>query len=177
MQRHPHVFPDGELDGVRMASSDMNQAGIGDTWERLKSESRQQRQQHGALDDVPHALPAIQRAQKLQRRAARVGFDWPDATGPQNKLHEEAEEFAAALRHDDAEQIEHELGDLIFTCVNLARHHDIDAEQALARANRRFETRFASMEADANNQGRALEELSLQELEALWLRAKRPLPA
>ena len=170
--RHPHVFPDGELDGVRMVAGEMDLTTIKNSWERSKGESRHRRQQQGTLDDVPRALPAIQRAQKLQKRAASVGFDWSDSSGPQQKLREETQEFAVAVCDDDPEQIEHELGDLLFTCVNLARHHGLDAEQALSRANRRFENRFAQMETQASEQGRTIKDFSLQEFEALWQSAK-----
>jgi ATP diphosphatase len=172
VERHPHVFPDGCLDGRRADSTAMDEATIKHTWEALKQDQRLRRRQHGALADVPLALPAVQRAQKLQRRAARVGFDWPNVEGVRCKLDEELGELDAAAADSDPRRIEHELGDLMFTCVNLARHHDLDAEQLLAAANRRFETRFAAMEAQARREGADFECLSPAGKEVLWERAK-----
>ena len=106
IHRHPHVFPDGALDGERVRTQDMQQNQIKKNWEQFKGESRRQRYQTGVLDDVPRALPALQRAQKLQNRASRVGFDWPDADGPRGKLGEEIQEYDVALSSGRADRIE-----------------------------------------------------------------------
>ena len=141
-------------------------------WEAIKAAERAGRAQHGALDDVPVALPALPRAQKVQKRAARVGFDWADADAVMEKLDEELGELRAALASREAAAIEEEIGDLLFTAVNLARHHRLDAERTLRRATHKFETRFRHMENDAERAGDALGELSSEELEARWRAAK-----
>lgn len=147
-RRHPHIFGDA--------------AGRPD-WEALKAAERKD---PGALAGVAKGLPALQRAEKLQRRAGRVGFDWPDAAGPRAKIDEELAESDAAT----SDALEEEIGDLLFSIVNWARHRGVDAEQALRRANTKFERRFAAMEAAA---GDAFTGLTLEGKEALWATAKR----
>lgn len=150
-RRHPHVFGSGdETPG----------------WETIKAEERAEGGAKRTLDGVALALPALLRAQKLQKRAARTGFDWPDTTGCLAKVHEELAELAGAT--SDAERTE-EGGDLLFAVVNLLRHEGVDAEGALRAANAKFERRFAAME-DAV--GEAFLGLSLEEKEALWQAAK-----
>lgn len=149
-RRHPHIFGDGgALD-----------------WERSKAEERAAKGASGALDGVAVGLPALTRAEKLQKRAARVGFDWPNASGPRAKIDEEMEEVTAA----SGDQIEEEIGDLLFAVVNWARHMDIDAEAALRRANGKFERRFRAMETHA---GEAFAGMPLGDKEALWQPVKR----
>jgi nucleoside triphosphate diphosphatase len=151
--RHPHIFGDAkESPG----------------WEALKESERAGNGTRSALDGVAGALPALMRAEKLQRRAARAGFDWPDAQGPADKLAEEIAELAAASEHERAE----EAGDLLFAAVNLVRAYGIAAEDALRAANRKFERRFRQMEELAGGQ-HAFAELSLDEQEALWGRVKQ----
>ena len=157
VRRHPHVF--GEI-----ARTDGIAAQIG--WEQIKAEERAGRKETGALAGVALGLPALLRAEKLQKRAARVGFDWPDADGPRAKVAEELDEIAAAP--DDAARAE-EVGDLLFAVVNWARHLRIDPEAALRAANSKFERRFAAMEAEA---GDAFVGLDLEEKETLWQAAK-----
>lgn len=152
VRRHPHIFGDG-------ADSP--------GWESIKADERRQSGAAGALDGVAAALPALMRAEKLQKRAARTGFDWPDSTGAKAKIAEELEELDAAATPDE---VEDEAGDLLFAVVNLVRHHGVDAEAALRRANIKFERRFRAMEAAA---GDAFTGLSLEEKEALWAAAKR----
>lgn len=181
LRRHPHVFADGEIEGVVADRTDA--LAVKEQWEKIKSRERGQREQHGALDDVPLALPALPRAQKLQKRAARVGFDWQDAQGVFAKLDEELEELRDAVNIGDTMAVEEELGDLLFTTVNLSRHLRVDAESALRRASLKFEARFASMESAVtgtdpsesatNVSGQRLEDCSAEELEALWREAKR----
>ena len=151
VRRHPHVFGDGAP---------------GPGWEAIKAVERAEKQEHGALAGVALGLPALARAEKLQKRAARVGFDWPDAEGPRAKVIEEMGEIAAAA--DDAERAE-EFGDLLFALVNWARHLGIDAEAALRAANAKFERRFAAMEAEAED---AFPALDLDAKEALWRSVK-----
>ncbi|HEY0269988.1 MAG TPA: nucleoside triphosphate pyrophosphohydrolase [Sphingomonas sp.] len=157
LRRHPHVFGDA-------ARGDDAAAQIG--WEAIKAEERARRRETGALAGVALGLPALMRAEKLQKRAARTGFDWPDADGPRAKVVEEMDEIATAP--DDATRAE-EFGDLLFAVVNWARHCGVDAEAALRAANGKFERRFAAMEAEA---GAAFPGLSLDEKEALWAMAK-----
>src|SRR5690606_25924257 len=165
VRRHPHVFgtPEERARGAEPGA-----------WERIKAQERRGKEDPGAgaLDGVALALPALRRAEKLAARAARVGFDWPDADGPRAKLDEELAELARARAAGDASQVTEELGDLLFTVANLARHLEVDAEEALARANRKFERRFRRMEEAARTAGVRLAELSPEALEAYWEAAK-----
>jgi nucleoside triphosphate diphosphatase len=151
--RHPHIFGDqtGAMDEAR--------------WEDLKEKERQNKGVESALDGVALALPALLRAEKLQKRAARTGFDWPDPSGPEAKIIEELEEFKSA----SAEHRLEEAGDLLFAVVNFLRAHAIPAEEALRAANAKFERRFKGMEALA--EGR-FATLNLEEQESLWLKVK-----
>lgn len=151
VRRHPHVFGDG------MASPG---------WEEIKAEERKRNDDDSAMAGVARALPALLRAEKLQKRAARTGFDWPDSSGARAKIDEELAEVAAAA----PDEIEEEIGDLLFAVVNWARKLGIDPEAALREANGKFERRFRAMEA-AGGEGFAA--LSLDEMEALWVEAKR----
>ncbi|HEX6374313.1 MAG TPA: nucleoside triphosphate pyrophosphohydrolase [Allosphingosinicella sp.] len=152
IRRHPHIF------GDEVASPG---------WEALKAAERHERDDKSALAGVALALPALKRAEKLQRRAARIGFDWPDAAGPRAKIEEELAELDAAAT--DAERAA-ELGDLLFSVVNYARHLDIDPETALREAAARFEQRFRKVEEIAE---KPLKDMDIDALEALWQRAKR----
>jgi nucleoside triphosphate diphosphatase len=156
-RRHPHVFGGAHHEDGAAAQA---------AWEALKASERQDRAETGTLDGVARALPALLRADKLQRRAARVGFDWPDATGPRAKIDEELAELAAA--RSDAERQE-EFGDLLFAMVNWGRHLGLSAEDALRAASGKFERRFRHMEALA---GAGFADLSLADKERLWAEAK-----
>jgi ATP diphosphatase len=169
LRRHPHVFGDGQLEAP---GEPLSPRAVKQQWEAIKASERAERAQHGVLDDVPVALPALPRAQKLQKRAARVGFDWTD-TGPVlEKLDEEVAELREALASGDRAAMEEEIGDLLFTAVNLARHCHLDAESSLRRASARFERRFRHMEAAAAEAGRDLDACDAHELDALWEAAK-----
>lgn len=160
IRRHPHVFGDSVADtGTTVRSN----------WEAIKAAERDQKEDKSAMAHVALGLPALMRAEKLQRRAARTGFDWPDSSGARAKIDEELAEIEAE-RLPDA--LEDEFGDLFFACVNWARHMGVDPEAALRRANRKFEARFRAMEGFA---GDAFIALSLDEKEELWSRAKREL--
>ncbi|HFD15022.1 MAG TPA: MazG family protein, partial [Rhodospirillales bacterium] len=147
-------------------------------WEELKAAERERKAARtggrpSALDDLPRSLPALMRALKLQERAARVGFDWPEATEILDKIEEEVGELRAELASDgDPQARRMEVGDLLFTLVNLARRLEVDPETALRLANGKFERRFRAMETAAAARGRRLEELAPEELEALWEEAK-----
>jgi ATP diphosphatase len=160
--RHPHIFGDAVDDGLGQTRR----------WEALKAEERAAKGANSALDGVALALPALMRAEKLQKRAARVGFDWPDAQGPAEKLREEMAELAQA---DDATRAE-EAGDLLFAAVNLVRAYGIAPEDALRGANAKFEVRFRAMEALAADRGADFAGLTLDEQEALWQAVKRAEP-
>ena len=160
-RRHPHVFGDA-------AGGDA--AAVRRTWEDIKAAERASRGETDPLDDVPMSLPALQRAAKLQRRAARVGFDWPRPEPVLDKLREEVHELAEEVAGDGGrDRLRAELGDVLFTVVNLARHLDVEPEGALVEANARFEQRFRAMHAAAS---RPLAELSEAELDVLWEEAK-----
>ena len=156
IRRHPHVFGDAVV-----ASADAQTA-----WEDQKARERAADASAGTLAGVALGLPALMRAQKLQRRAARVGFDWPDATGPRAKIDEELAEVAAASDDERAGEI----GDLLFAVVNYARHLGIDAEEALRTANAKFERRFNTVEASTD---KSLSDMDIDGLEALWQAVKR----
>jgi ATP diphosphatase len=151
-RRHPHIFGDVQHGGHHL-------------WEEIKAAERQKSADASALAGVALALPALERAAKLQRRAARVGFDWPDTTGPRAKIDEELAELDAETEH---QRMLEELGDLLFAVVNLARHLNIEPEAALREANRKFEQRFREMEKTPG-----FAELPLDEKEELWVAAKK----
>ena len=157
--RHPHIFSDAP------ASDEPREQ----RWEALKAAERVAKGEAGALDGVALALPALLRAEKLQKRAARVGFDWPDPSGPAAKVIEEMAELAAA---ESAEERVAEAGDLLFAAVNLVRAHGISAEEALRAANGKFERRFCAMEALAGERGETFAALDLDQQEALWQEVK-----
>lgn len=173
LRRHPHVFPDGRLESRREPGQGVDTASLGQRWERLKQQERAERQQTSLLDDVPLALPALSRAQKLQKRASLAAFDWPDAEAVLEKLDEERHELQEALAASDRDAAADELGDLLFTAVNVARHLKQDAETLLRRANERFEHRFRAMEQMAASQGQVLVEMSADARENLWQRIKQ----
>ncbi len=163
--RHPHVFGGGEA--VESAAAQTV------AWEAHKTREREQNSLLGLLDDVPRALPALMRAEKLQKRASTVGFDWDSANRVIEKLTEEASEIASA-RDAGApnEKIAEEVGDLLFVVANLARHLNVDPESALRGTNAKFVRRFKAIEAALAVQGRELRNASLEEMEALWQAAK-----
>lgn len=176
VRRHPHVFPDGDLYGSPDVPR-LDEAAIKRRWEEIKAEERAEKsaapEQLSLLDDVPTALPALSRAAKLQKRAAHVGFDWPDAPPVVDKVREELDEVLDAMRGGNAEAIAEEVGDLFFVAVNLARHLNVDPEACLRAANAKFERRFRYMEQCLREAGRLPEHCTLAELDALWVAAKQ----
>lgn len=161
VRRHPHVFGDGSIDGAEAAYRN---------WEREKQrEVAAGEAPRGALAGVPLALPALLRGYRIGEKAARVGFDWPDREGPRQKVDEELAELDAAVRQGDRRAIEHELGDLLFSIVNLARHLGCNPEMALRAQLDRFQRRFAAVEREL---GPDLGRHGLDLLEAAWQRAK-----
>jgi len=165
VRRHPHVF--GPSDNRSAEEQTV-------AWETLKAQERKNKNgQNGILDDVALALPALMRADKLQKRAARVGFDWPDLEGVTEKISEEAMELAEAAQNGSADDVEDEVGDLLFAVANLARKLKVDPEKALRRTNDKFTQRFRSIETYAQNEDRSLDEMTLAEMETQWQAAKR----
>ena len=169
IRRHPHVFADGTVDGAD---------GQTRAWEAHKARERHVKAAAGGevpsvLDGVALAYPALMRAVKLQKRAARVGFDWPDLGPVLQKVDEELAELRSELpAGTDRSSLKEEFGDLLFAMVNLARHLQIDPEEALRGANAKFERRFRSVETSLAQEDRDLQDASLQEMDALWERAK-----
>ena len=163
IRRHPHVF--GEA-GYR-TSGEQTVA-----WEAIKKEERAGKEKHGVLDDVPVGLPALTRAVKLTKRAARVGFDWPSTREVMDKLAEETLELQAEIDAGDVEKARAELGDILFVLANLARKLDVDPEDALRATNAKFSRRFAFIEAELAKDGRTPDQSDLAEMDALWNRAK-----
>lgn len=162
--RHPHVFSDESRDKTAQQQTQ--------DWEQIKAAERAARAQSGVLEGVAIGLPALLRAHKLQKRAARVGFDWPDITQVLDKLVEEAAELAEAKAQLGADEIEEEMGDLLFVMANLARHLGVEPEAALRRANAKFTRRFAHIEAALAQQGKTPQQSNLAEMDALWNSAK-----
>jgi MazG family protein len=176
VRRHPHVFAD-----TVFANRDQQNS----NWEEHKARERNAAavrrgdEDRSVMGDVPRALPALLRGAKLGKRAARVGFDWPDATGVREKLNEELRELDAEIAHQASEpgsashaKVAEELGDALFTLLNLGRHLEVDAEDALRAANRKFEMRFRRMESLARARNLQLEALSPAQWDALWVEAK-----
>ena len=164
VRRHPHVFGEAASRDAGMQRA---------AWEEQKKAERVARAEAGTLAGIPVGLPALVRAQKLTARAARVGFDWPDAAAVLAKLDEEVAELRAELDGADPARLADEVGDLLFVLANLARKLELDPEQCLRAANAKFARRFGAIEAGLAAQGRTAEEASLDEMEALWMSAKR----
>jgi len=169
VRRHPHVF--GGVDFADDAARRVH-------WEALKADERaakaaQDSGQAGILDGIPSALPALMRAEKLGKRAARVGFEWPNIDGALAKLDEEMGELKAELATADMDRLRDEIGDVLFSVVNVARHLKIDPEAALRGANAKFESRFNAVETGLAAEGKEFSAASLDEMEAHWRRAKR----
>ncbi|MCO7223889.1 nucleoside triphosphate pyrophosphohydrolase [Pleionea sp. CnH1-48] len=172
--RHPHVFSDVTYE---------SEEAFHKAWESQKHKEREQKNeasQASMMDDIPKSLPALKASQKMQKRAARAGFDWPDVSGVWEKIDEEIAEIHQEIPQDasqspDKDRLEDEVGDLLFACVNLSRHLGIDAESALARANKKFSQRFRVMEALVDNEDEQLDAMSLQRMDEFWELAKAQL--
>lgn len=185
IRRHPHVFPEGTLQSRVDPDNRPDEAWIKESWERIKAEERAQTQAEnaleatpaGRLDGIARTLPAMVRAEKLQKRASRHGFDWPDIGPVFDKLHEEIEELkeawqAAESGQGDRSAVEDELGDLMFVCVNLARFMKVNPEQAIGRTNHKFEARFRAIEQVLEREGRLFDEQTLESLDEIWQSVK-----
>ena len=166
VRRHPHVFGDEEF-------RDADEQTV--AWEEQKARERAEKKQASILDGVTVGLPALTRAVKLQKRAARVGFDWPNTDGVIDKLNEEMVELSEELikNKQDQEKIEEEFGDMMFVYANLARHLKINPEEALKKANTKFTNRFNKIEQHIGKTQSSFDEHTLDELEELWVKAKK----
>lgn len=171
VRRHPHVFPEGTLHSERTGAS-IDEAQIKANWEAIKQQERDGKAHTGVLDDIPRSLPALSRAQKLQKRAGQVGFDWNDPMPVLDKIAEEIDELREAIREGRQEEIADEMGDILFAQVNLARHLGVNPETALRGTNQKFERRFGHIEAQVNASERDWAQYSLEELDAFWNEAK-----
>jgi ATP diphosphatase len=170
IRRHPHVFGDNTARNAGMAKG---------AWEKIKAQEKADKSVDnekgdgpGILDDVPSNLPALQTAVKLQKIAARVGFDWGDPAPVIEKMQEEIDELKQAVAGSDRNQIESEIGDLLFTIANIARHFDVEPDHALRRSNQKFRRRFSYLENKITSSGKSLEETELHQMELLWQEAK-----
>lgn len=163
IRRHPHVFG-----GVEVANSDE----VLVNWDKIKSQERGGEEKRSLLEGIPKGLPALNRAHKLQAKAAQVGFDWPDYRGALDKLQEELDELKAAIDHNNKEEIFQELGDILFAVVNVARLLEIDAEGALTGTNSKFERRFRYIEYKSREAGKPLHKMTLKEMDYWWNEAK-----
>ncbi|APE04948.1 nucleoside triphosphate pyrophosphohydrolase [Alteromonas sp. RW2A1] len=170
VRRHPHVFS-------KTIASALSQDELALQWDAIKAQEKAEKRANnasGLLDDVPTGLPALMYAQKLQKKCAKVGFDWPNTLPVLDKVEEEVGEIRQELEAETRSKaaIEEEIGDALFAMVNLARHCNVDADTALRKASQKFANRFSAVEALALDRHQSLEELSLAELEALWCKAK-----
>ncbi len=166
IRRHPHVFADDDCRDENV---------LHEAWEKSKATERDEQADSAKasiLDGVAKALPALKRAQKLQKRAARVGFDWPDIEPVLTKIEEEIQELRDAMQQNDSSAIFEEAGDVLFSCVNLTRSLGIDAEESLRACNQKFVRRFGYIESSLNQADRLFQNCTLDELEALWQEAK-----
>ena len=182
VRRHPHVFPKGEVKsfGINLKiSSDQ----VVVNWEAIKKAEKEEKlarksieseaiEIKSVLDGVPRAMPALERSRKIQKRAAIVGFDWQEISPAVSKLKEEVEELEEAIGKGNSAAVEAELGDVLFSAVNIARHADVDPESALRKANSRFENRFKWIEQKLQSDGKSISEMNLQQLDQLWEESK-----
>lgn len=164
IRRHPHVFADTK---VKDAGE------VVKNWNQIKSQEKNNKQQDSLLSSIPQQLPALMQAYKLSKRAGRVGFDWKEPKEVLPKIEEELNELKEAVQKKGQTEIEYEFGDILFALTNLARHLNIDAEESLRQSNNRFRKRFASMEDFIKKDNKKMEELTLEQWEAYWQKAKK----
>lgn len=170
IRRHPHVFPDGTLQSVRSADAVFDSKKINKKWEAIKQQERADKGEGGILADIPSALPALSRAYKIQKRASSVGFDWTNPKDVVAKVKEEIAELEIEIAKGDKAAMEDEMGDLLFSCVNLARHLSIDPEKAARLSSNKFKRRFEAMESLVA--GNSFTSITRSELELLWSQVK-----
>ena len=162
-RRHPHVFEDGSVSSAQDSLK---------IWEDIKAQERKEKKQDSLMDDVPVNLPSLSRAKKLQKRAARVGFDWQNSDRVFDKIDEEILELKNEKATENKERISEEIGDIFFTLVNLTRHYDLDPEDIIRKANLKFEMRFRKMEQMAEQMHEKLDDMTLEQLEIMWQKVK-----
>ena len=179
VRRHPHVFPDGTLHSERTSAETTTSDQVTESWAQIKQREKAEaallnetKTASAMPDTLPSALPAMERAKKIQKAAAKTGFDWPDCAPVYDKIHEEIIELQEA-ESEGRERMTEELGDLLFACVNLARHLKVDPEMALRQATGKFEKRFRTMESIALADDQEFQQLTLDEMEAYWQQSKR----
>ena len=165
VRRHPHIFSAED-------SSELTFEEVREKWQNIKAQEKQQKAESSLLDGIPKNLPALVIAQKLQDKAARVNFDWPDVRLVLDKLKEEIAEIEEAIDQGDQDAVASEVGDFLFAATNLARHLNVDAEQSVRGCNRKFRKRFAFIEQSVAAQGKTMKECTLEELDAFWNEAK-----
>lgn len=163
IRRHPHVFGDIQVDGAKQVLAN---------WEKIKRNEPGYEDRKSILDGIPIQLPSLYRAQKIQNKASRVGFDWDEASQVLPKIEEEVGELKNSINSADKEQMEMEIGDLLFSIVNLSRFLDIDAEEALRQSNRKFMERFKKMETELEKSGDKFEDYNLEKLDEIWEQVK-----
>ncbi len=163
VRRHPHVFANEQAISSKESLS---------IWEDIKAEERKAQKLDSLMDDVPKNLPSLIRAKKLQKRAARIGFDWKDANKVINKIEEELDELKIEHSNNNKDKIAEEVGDILFTIVNLTRHYDLDPEDIMRRSNLKFEQRFKAMEKYAEHNDLKLDGMSVAQLEEVWQKVK-----
>lgn len=164
INRHPHVFKE-KIDGLTAE-------GVLANWEVIKSEEKKDKSQTASMKKIPRGLPALLRADKVQAKAAKVGFDWPDVSGAFEKVAEETLEIKEAMKEKDQKHIFEEVGDLLFAAVNVARFLDVDPEKALNHTTEKFMKRFSYVEETAQAEGKNLSDMTLKEMDELWEKAK-----
>lgn len=170
IRRHPHVFPTGELHSRVSEANKTDDTAVKASWEGIKQNEREAKGKMSVLDDVPKNLPGLTRAYKLQKRAARLDFDWKDKASVLAKVREELDELTEAMQRSNSQDAAEELGDLMFTCVNLSRHLGEDPEALMRQANKKFERRVKSVEAQLNRSPQ--KSFTPHELDRFWQIAK-----
>jgi len=164
IRRHPHVFADTHVNSV---------ADVLTNWEAIKKQEKSHQDRHSLLDGIPRHLPALMRAEKVQSKAAKVGFEWDQVDGALAKLNEELTELRQAISHKDPQEISDEIGDLFFSLVNVSRYLHVNPEQALNQTTDKFIQRFQYIEDQAQAQHKSLEDMSLEDMDELWEQAKK----
>jgi MazG family protein len=164
VRRHPHVFGDVQVSSSREVLHN---------WEAIKKSEKGKEHRKSLVDDIPAALPALFRAEKVQRRVAKVGFDWKDVRPALDKVEEEFAEFREAVLSGNNEHASEELGDIIFALVNVARHHSISAEDAVRQTTNKFERRFRYIEGKVEESGRTIYQATFEEMDRLWEESKK----
>jgi len=185
IRRHPHVFADGQLypaDNDSVSAADVDEAQVKQRWDEIKAEEKAKKsatetgerslQKPSVLADIPVGLPALTRAAKIQKKASKVGFDWPDIQGVLEKVREELEEVEEAVAENNLPEAQKEFGDLLFAATNLSRYLKKDPESALRGTNRKFEFRFAYIEQQLQNAGLSFDDVNLEQMDQWWDEAK-----